>query len=72
MGTWNLLQLEQGLEAISMAVMTRKEGWSPEEVSVLCEQTRKEMRSPKIHCVFDLRVFSVLTNHLLASSCGTC
>lgn len=33
MGTWNLLQLEQGLESISMAVM-RKGGWSPEEVAV--------------------------------------
>ncbi|KAL1963787.1 hypothetical protein VTN77DRAFT_7853 [Rasamsonia byssochlamydoides] len=32
LGTWNLLQAESGFEAGAMAVLTRNEGWSKEEL----------------------------------------
>ncbi|KAL1965835.1 hypothetical protein VTN77DRAFT_5156 [Rasamsonia byssochlamydoides] len=35
LGTWVLLQAEQGFEGAAMAVLTRFESWSPDEVRVL-------------------------------------
>ncbi|KAB8202628.1 S-adenosyl-L-methionine-dependent methyltransferase [Aspergillus parasiticus] len=48
-GVWNLLQAETGFEAGAMAVLTRFEGWSKEEVSVLVSGAKKDVRDPKVH-----------------------
>ncbi|EIT75170.1 methyltransferase, putative [Aspergillus oryzae 100-8] len=46
-GVWNLLQAETGFEAGAMAVLTRFEGWSKEEVNVLVSGARKDARTLK-------------------------
>ncbi|QRD85392.1 S-adenosyl-L-methionine-dependent methyltransferase [Aspergillus flavus] len=53
-GVWNLLQAETGFEAGAMAVLTRFEGWSKEEVNVLVSGARKDARDPKVHTLADL------------------
>lgn len=55
-GALNLLQVEEGLEAASMAVLTRFENWKPEEVTVTVAQARKDARNPNIHGQFDFYV----------------
>ncbi|KAE8133574.1 S-adenosyl-L-methionine-dependent methyltransferase [Aspergillus pseudotamarii] len=55
-GVWNLLQAETGFEAGAMAVLTRFEGWSKEEVNVLVSGARKDVRDPKVHTVADFYV----------------
>ncbi|KAB8226133.1 S-adenosyl-L-methionine-dependent methyltransferase [Aspergillus novoparasiticus] len=55
-GVWNLLQVEIGFEAGAMAVLTRFEGWSKEEVNVLVSGARKEVRDPKVHTLADFYV----------------
>lgn len=37
-----------------MAVLTRFEGWSKEEVNVLVSGARKDARDPKVHTLADL------------------
>ncbi|KAL1980063.1 hypothetical protein VTN96DRAFT_4682 [Rasamsonia emersonii] len=56
LGTWNLLQAETGFEAAALAVLTRHEKWSPEEVNVLVAKTRSDVRNPNIHPLFDFYV----------------
>jgi hypothetical protein len=53
-GTWNLLQLETGLESAALAALTRHDGWSPEEVKILAANTLNELRGPKVHAMMDL------------------
>ncbi|KAE8419823.1 S-adenosyl-L-methionine-dependent methyltransferase [Aspergillus pseudocaelatus] len=55
-GVWNLLQAETGFEAGAMAVLTRFEGWSKEEVNVLVSGARKDVRDPKVHTLADFYV----------------
>lgn len=54
LGTWFLLQAEQGFEGAAMAVLTRFESWSPDEVTVLAAGVLKDAKNPKIHGLFDL------------------
>ncbi|KAL1966263.1 hypothetical protein VTN77DRAFT_4616 [Rasamsonia byssochlamydoides] len=56
LGTWNMLQADTGFEAAAMAVLTRYEGWSKEEVSVLVAKTKSDARNPTIHALFDFYV----------------
>ncbi|KAL1966353.1 hypothetical protein VTN77DRAFT_4495 [Rasamsonia byssochlamydoides] len=56
LGIWNLLQAEPGYHAGAMAVLTRFESWSPEEVTVLAAQAVSDTKNPKIHAVFDFYV----------------
>ncbi|KAL1987707.1 hypothetical protein VTN96DRAFT_2547 [Rasamsonia emersonii] len=52
-GTWNLVQAETaGFEAGGLAVLTRYEGWSKEEVTILSAKSRNDIRNPKIHSMF--------------------
>lgn len=37
-----------------MAVLTRFESWSPEEVTVLAAGALSDAKNPKIHGLFDL------------------
>ncbi|KAL1969981.1 hypothetical protein VTN77DRAFT_6386 [Rasamsonia byssochlamydoides] len=55
-GTWNLLQVDQGFEAGAMAVLTRFGSWTPEEVTVLAAGARDDVKSRKIHLLFHFYV----------------
>lgn len=59
MGTWNLLQLDTGFEAAAMAVLTRFEGWTKDEVSILVSKTKSDIRNHKIHAMLDWYVISL-------------
>lgn len=49
-----MLQGEPGYEAGAMAVLTRYEGWSKEEVGILVAKTKADVRNPKIHALVNL------------------
>lgn len=49
LGRWNLVNMLDGLEAYSMAILTRAHGMSPEEVQVFLAQVRNDMKNSKIH-----------------------
>jgi hypothetical protein len=53
-GAYNYLQLQQGLEGIAMATLTRDGGWSAEEVQILVAKARTGMVDPRIHGIHDL------------------
>ncbi|KAL1963049.1 hypothetical protein VTN77DRAFT_8797 [Rasamsonia byssochlamydoides] len=55
-GTWCMLQAEQGYEAGAMAVLTRNEAWSKEEVIVLSSKTRNDARNRNIHALFNFYI----------------
>ncbi|KAL1967723.1 hypothetical protein VTN77DRAFT_2980 [Rasamsonia byssochlamydoides] len=55
-GTWFLMQAEQGFEGGAMAVLTRFESWSTEEVKALVAEAKKDARNPKVHSLFDFYV----------------
>lgn len=54
MGSWNLVQIEEGLEAFSLRLFTQVLGWKAEDVYQLLANVRKDIRNPKIHAQFDL------------------
>ncbi|KAI9802514.1 MAG: hypothetical protein M1833_001586 [Piccolia ochrophora] len=56
LGTWNLLQILEGLEAFTMALFTRILGWSTEEAQVMLAQVRKDLRNQKIHSYLNFHV----------------
>ena len=49
-----MVQIEEGLEGLTMRLYTQHLKWKPEEVQVLLADVRKEMRNPKIHVQYDL------------------
>lgn len=49
LGRWNLMNMLEGLEGYSLALLTRAHGISNEEVQVFLAQVRKDMKDPKIH-----------------------
>ncbi|KAL8952043.1 MAG: hypothetical protein Q9222_002030 [Ikaeria aurantiellina] len=53
-GSWNLLQIEEGLEAFTLRLFTSLLGWKLEAVHVLLANVRKDLRNPKVHMQFDL------------------
>ena len=53
-GSFNLIQVEDGLESFSLRLFTTVLGWQLEEVQVLLANVRKDIRDPKIHAQFDL------------------
>ena len=53
-GSWNLVQIEEGLEGLTLRLYTQLLKWRPEEVKVLLEDVRKNLRDPKIHAQYDL------------------
>ncbi len=54
LGSWNLVQVEDGLEAFTLRLFTQALHWKPEEVQVLLANVRKDLRDPKIHVQYDL------------------
>lgn len=53
-GSWNLVQIEEGLEAFTLRLFTQMLKWDTKEVQVLLADVRKNLRDPKIHTQFDL------------------
>ncbi|OLN87588.1 Trans-aconitate 2-methyltransferase 10 [Colletotrichum chlorophyti] len=49
LGYWNLDNAIAGLEGFMLAPLTRVLNWSPEEVTVLAMEVRREMKDPSIH-----------------------
>lgn len=52
-GTCNLIQMLNGLEAFSMRLLCDVDGWSETEVHVLLAKVREELKSPGIHRQYD-------------------
>ncbi|KIW00297.1 uncharacterized protein PV09_08187 [Verruconis gallopava] len=52
-GTFDLLQFLDGLEAISLRVFTYVHKWDPKEVQVFLSQVRKDMLNPKMQIQHD-------------------
>lgn len=48
-GKFQLLAHLEGIEGISLALMTRAMDWKPEEVSVLSARMRPELKDKSIH-----------------------
>jgi len=53
-GAFNLTQIQEGLEAFSLALFSRFLNWSVDEVQVLLALVRKDLRDPNIHAQLDL------------------
>ncbi|KAL2010935.1 hypothetical protein VTN00DRAFT_3653 [Thermoascus crustaceus] len=56
LGAWNYLSGESGFEATALAVLTRHEKWTKDEVSILVAKTKNDAINPNIHAVFDYYV----------------
>lgn len=54
LGAWNLLEADSGFEAGAMAILTRNEGWASDEVKILAQKARSDIRDHRIHSMFDL------------------
>jgi hypothetical protein len=48
-GRWYQLGLIQGLEALTLAPMTRMRGWQKEDVDQLTQEVRRELCNGKVH-----------------------
>ena len=48
------MSLEDGIEGMTLRLMTQVLHWKPEEVMVLLANVRKDFRDPKIHAQLDL------------------
>ncbi|PGH18106.1 hypothetical protein AJ79_00734 [Helicocarpus griseus UAMH5409] len=55
-GAYNLMQYEEAIEGGALAVLTRYENWTPEEVQVLVAKARADARRPDVHVLFDFYV----------------
>ena len=54
LGRWTQAGALQGVEAMTLALFTRVLGWSQEETLVFCSQVRNELKSTKVHGLWDL------------------
>lgn len=53
-GAWNLVQLEDGLEGLTLRLYTQFLGWTPEEIQILLAKVRGDLQNPRIHVMYDL------------------
>lgn len=53
-GGWNLRQVLNGLEGLSMRLYTGVLGWGEEDVRALLGRVRRELADPRVHALFDL------------------
>jgi hypothetical protein len=56
LGAWMKMDMLAGLQAMSMAIMTRGLGMTPEEVAVHLENVKTEIESNKLHAYFPVYV----------------
>ena len=54
LGSWNLVTLEDGLEAFTLRLLTQVLDWKAEAVQVLLANVRKDFRDPRMHAQIDL------------------
>lgn len=57
-GAWFLLNMLEGLGAMSLAIFTRYLGWSVDEVEVLLAKARADLRTGRMHAYEKLYVLS--------------
>ncbi|KAF2457406.1 S-adenosyl-L-methionine-dependent methyltransferase, partial [Lineolata rhizophorae] len=53
-GMFEMVNMVEGVEALSMRLFTRALGWSPERVQLLLERVRKEAKDRKVHSYYHL------------------
>jgi hypothetical protein len=55
-GAYNLLQMQQGLEAILLGTLphAKPKPWSKDEIMVFLADIRKDFQNPRIHGQYDL------------------
>jgi len=56
LGMWSLANMDQALEAATLAPLTRTLGWTKEEVLVLVSQARRVLRDPAVHAFWPMFV----------------
>ncbi|KAI9884801.1 MAG: hypothetical protein M1823_003412 [Watsoniomyces obsoletus] len=56
LGLYNHWQIDEGLEAFSLALFTRVLKWSPEEIQVLLAKVRNDLKDPTIHAYINFHV----------------
>lgn len=56
LGMWSLANMDQALEAATLAPLTRSLGWTKDEVLVLVSQARKVLRDPTVHAFWPMSV----------------
>jgi hypothetical protein len=55
-GLWNYMQVNGGLEGLTLRLYTNVLKWSQEDILALLTQVRKDLKNPNIHAMFDLSV----------------
>ncbi|KAK4443336.1 S-adenosyl-L-methionine-dependent methyltransferase [Podospora aff. communis PSN243] len=55
-GTCNLIQMLNGLEAFSMRLLCDADGWSEEQVHAFLTEVRKDLKRPGVHAQYDMYV----------------
>ncbi|KAK1714230.1 methyltransferase domain-containing protein [Colletotrichum lupini] len=48
-GRWNCANLDMGLEAFSLGLLTRVKGWTRDDVEELCAEVKKEVKDTRLH-----------------------
>lgn len=49
LGAWNLVNIDSGIEGMTMALFTRGLGWTPEEVQIFLVDVRMDLRNRRLH-----------------------
>ena len=57
-GYWTRINLDYGLEGLTLALFKRALGWSKEETIVYCAAARKQLRDQRIHSLLPTYVFA--------------
>jgi len=55
-GAFNLVNMLEGLEALSLALFTRVLGWSIEEVMAFLPSVRQDIKRKEMHLLLDVYV----------------
>ncbi|KAI9798954.1 MAG: hypothetical protein M1833_004307 [Piccolia ochrophora] len=56
LGMWSQQNVEDGLQGLSLAILTRGLGWTAQEVEVFLVDVRKDIRDRRIHTYWDIYV----------------
>ncbi|KAK1658796.1 S-adenosyl-L-methionine-dependent methyltransferase, partial [Colletotrichum godetiae] len=55
-GRWMVLNLDMGIEALTLGLLTRVMGWTEEEVLRLCDDVRKDLSKTWYHAYWNVHV----------------
>ncbi|GAB1311719.1 hypothetical protein MFIFM68171_01929 [Madurella fahalii] len=55
-GAYNFMQVDNGLEGLSLRLFTSVLRWEEAEIKALLERVRADLRNPRIHAMFDFHV----------------